>query len=163
MDYSHRDYAPSDPTEVIYCTKDHKFRYMKRSELFNEDGRLSNTPHAQISISLPNVSSCRENDRANFGATENNMRTFPIPSKRRHIIVDLHWKSDPERGIWGEEYVWRRLKLPFRVWTTRNMGLGVGFRVLYVERDEGWSRPKPPVVAMSLPGSELGDLEFDED
>ena len=43
------------------------------------------------------------------------------------------------------------------------MGLGGGFRVLYVERDEGWSRPKPPVVAMSLPGSELGDLEFDED
>jgi hypothetical protein len=58
MDYCYRDYAPGDPTEVIYCTKDHKFRYMKRSELFDEHGRLSNTLRAPISISLPNVSRC---------------------------------------------------------------------------------------------------------
>jgi hypothetical protein len=43
-DYSREDYAPHDPTEVVYNLANRSFSYRNRSELlFN--GKLSKMPH----------------------------------------------------------------------------------------------------------------------
>ena len=105
-DYSREDYAPHNPTEVVYNLADRSFSYRNRSELlFN--GKLSKMPH---------LCSIAETDMQEV----NSVAAIEIPRGAKRMIFKDPWNA--------REYV---VELPKRVFAGRMLHR---FKELYVEK-----------------------------
>jgi hypothetical protein len=104
-----------DPLELVYNIRHDSLRQAPRSAVLRQD--VARTPLIDLPVNCPPL------------LVDGRMQIVQIPKWKRD--VGFFWRSCSGSKT---EVHWRRVRLPWKIWTERNFGEGRMWRELWIER-----------------------------